>query len=141
MHPYPRKKVEPGKEISKPEQTMRSNSLKSSDFDQENQSPKSVLSALGSDTLGSSDSDTPNRSSSPISSNSDVHTSNFVAAEPKTRLLSEEDGCPPQAVLNADSALDEQSPMVRTCSFRVVIITGKALKEKNFWVDSVYILF
>ncbi|KAF7816299.1 protein REVEILLE 1 [Senna tora] len=79
VHPYPRKLVEiPAKEFSNTEQEMRSISLKSSEFDQENQSPKSVLSAIGSETMVSSDSDTPNGS------------------------LSEEDQP------NADSSLDEQ---------------------------------
>ncbi|RDX67734.1 Protein REVEILLE 1, partial [Mucuna pruriens] len=105
MHPYPRKLVEtPNKEISIPEQLMKSSSLKSSDFDLENQSPKSVLSAVGSDSLGSSDSDTPNGSLSPMSSISGVHTSGFTHAEYKT--TSEE------AVLNADSAHDEK-PLVK----------------------------
>lgn len=112
MHPYPRKLVElSNKEISNPEQRVRSDSLKSSDFDQENQSPKSVLSAVGSDTLGSSDSDTPNRSLSPVSSISGVHANSFAVARPKT-LLSLEDECLPPAGLNTDSALDDQLPMV-----------------------------
>lgn len=107
MHPYPRKLVElPNKEASKPKQLIMSNPLKSSDFNQENQSPKSVLSAVGSDTLGSSDSDTPNGSSSAISSISAVHANNFVVAEPEILQL-EEDGCPPSAGLNDDSTLDE----------------------------------
>ena len=88
MHPYPRKLVEtPNKEISIPEQPMKSNSLKSSDFDQENQSPKSVLSGVGSDSLGSSDSDTPYGSLSPMSSISGIHTSSFTRAKPKTTTI------------------------------------------------------
>ncbi|XP_020220064.1 protein REVEILLE 2 [Cajanus cajan] len=105
MHPYPRKLVEaPNKEILIPGELMKSSSLKSSDFDQENQSPKSVLSALGSDSLGSSDSDTPNGSLSPMSSISGVHTSSFTQAEPKT--TSEEAG------LNTDSSHD-QKPLMK----------------------------
>jgi len=106
MHPYPRKLVEtPTKETSIPEQLMKSGSLKSSDFDQENQSPKSVLSGAGSDSLSSSDSDTPNESLSPMSSSiSDIHTSGFTCAEPNT--TSEEPG------INADSSHDEKSLMV-----------------------------
>lgn len=79
---------------------MMSSSMKSSDFDQENQSPKSVLSAIGSDTLGSSDSDTPNGCLSPVSSMSAVHMSNFVVAEPENLQL-EKDGCPPLDGLSA----------------------------------------
>ncbi|KAK7333036.1 hypothetical protein VNO80_29796 [Phaseolus coccineus] len=104
MHPYPRKLVEtPNKETSIPEQLTKSSSLKSSDFDQENQSPKSVLSGAGSDSLSSSDSDTPNESLSPMSSISDIHTSDFTCAEPNT--TSEEAG------INADSSHDEKPLM------------------------------
>ncbi|KAH1226422.1 Protein REVEILLE 1 [Glycine max] len=106
MHPYPRKLVEtPNKEISIPEQPMKSNSLKSSDFDQENQSPKSVLSGVGSDSLGSSDSDTPNGSLSPMSSISGFHTSSFTRAKPKTTTSEEEAG------MDTDSTHDEKPLM------------------------------
>ncbi|KAE9598837.1 hypothetical protein Lal_00022411 [Lupinus albus] len=106
MHPYPRKLVmTPNKETSILEQPTRSSSLKSSDFDQENQTPKSVLSALGSDSsLGSSDSDTPNESLSPMSSIGGVHKTTFSLSEPKTPF--EERG------LNAYSAHDEK-PLVK----------------------------
>ncbi|XP_039687304.1 protein REVEILLE 2 [Medicago truncatula] len=103
MHPYPRKLVETvgTKEISILKKAINSNSLKTSDFDQANQSPKSVLSTLGSESLGSSDSDTPNGSLSPISSISCVRASVFRPAEFKTP--SEE-----EARLDADSAPDEK---------------------------------
>ncbi|KAJ1388180.1 SANT/Myb domain [Sesbania bispinosa] len=118
MHPYPRKLAEtPNKEISIPEELMKSNSLKSSDFDQDNQSPKSVLSAVGSDSLGSSDSDTPNGSLSPMSSISGVHTSGFTLAEPKTP--SEE------AALNSDSPHDEK-PLMK---FEVLPNESVSVKE------------
>ncbi|CAJ1960745.1 unnamed protein product [Sphenostylis stenocarpa] len=106
MHPYPRKLVEtPSKETSIAEQLMKSSYLKSSDFDQENQSPKSVLSGGVSDSLGSSDSDTPNGSLSPMSSISGIHTSGFTCAEPNT--TSEEAG------INADSSHDEKKPHMK----------------------------
>lgn len=102
----------PRKGISIPEQPMRSTSLKSSDFDQENQSPKSVLSAVGSDSLDSSDSDTPNGSLSPMSSISGVHKTDFSLSEPKTP--SEEAG------LNADSAHDEKPLVVLPNPFHFI---------------------
>ncbi|KAJ1377373.1 SANT/Myb domain [Sesbania bispinosa] len=109
-HPYPRKLVEiPNNEFSISEQPLRSNSLKSSDFGQENKSPKSVLSAVISETLGSSDSDTPTGSLSPVSSISAVNTRSFPLIEPKTS--SEEDGSPPQNGLIAGSAHDME-PLV-----------------------------
>ncbi|RDX77575.1 Protein REVEILLE 1, partial [Mucuna pruriens] len=99
IHPYPRKLVEiPKKEISNSEHPLRSNSLKSSDFGQENNSPKSVLSAIVSETLGSSDSDTPTRSLSPVSSISGAPTNRFSLAEPKASF--EEEGSPPSSAQN-----------------------------------------
>ncbi|KAI9100156.1 hypothetical protein K1719_024374 [Acacia pycnantha] len=98
-------------------------------FDQENQSPKSVLSAVGSETLGSSDSDTPNGSSSPISSISPVHTNNFEVAEPENLL--EEDGCPPSAGLNADPTPDEQPLMKNEQPLKHSISTKEDAAEES----------
>lgn len=88
-----------------------SNSLASLDFGQENSSPKSVLSAVASETLGFSDSDTPTGSLSPASSISAVHTSSFPLLETKSSS-SEEDMSLQIDELNADSAHDEQPMMV-----------------------------
>ncbi|XP_014502591.1 protein REVEILLE 1 [Vigna radiata var. radiata] len=96
IHPYPRKLIEiPKKEISNSEHPLRSNSLKSSDFGQENNSPKSVLSTVVSENLGSSDSDTPTGSLSPVSSISGVLTNRFPLAQPKTSF--EEEGSLPSS--------------------------------------------
>lgn len=123
MHPYPRKLAEIHKKgISNTEQPLRINSLKSSDFEQENKSPKSVLYTVVSETLGSSDSDTPTRSLSPVSSISGVHTSSFPLVEPKTSF--EEDGSPPPAELNAGSAHDEQ-PLVKLELFHKESVSTK----------------
>lgn len=112
IHPYPRKLVEiPKNEVSNLEQPLRSNSLGSLDFGQENNSPKSVLSAVASETLGFSDSDSPTRSLSPVSSLSAVHTSSFPLLETKSSS-SEEDMSLQIDELNADSAHDEQPIMV-----------------------------
>lgn len=134
MHPYPRKLATPRKEISIPrkeisipEKRMKSNSLKSLDFDQENQSPKSVLSAVGSESLGSSDSDTPNGSLSPVSSISRVHTSGFTLAESRTPCE--------EASLNADSVHDEKTLMVRPgpSSFYFLQYQSLELLEKTIY--------
>lgn len=122
MHPYPRKLAEIHKKgISNTEQSLRISSLKSSDFDQENKSPKSVLSTVVSETLGSSDSDTL----SPVSSISGVHTSGFSLVEPKTSF--EEDGSPPPAVLIAGSAHDEQPLVVLPLIYFIFLITTSSL--------------
>ena len=112
IHPYPRKLVEIAKnEISNLEQPLRSNSLVSLDFGQENNSPKSVLSAVASETLGFSDSDTPAGSLSPVSSISAVHTSRFPLLESKSSS-SEEDLSQQIDELNAGSTHDVQPLMV-----------------------------
>ncbi|XP_061347665.1 protein REVEILLE 1 [Gastrolobium bilobum] len=119
IHPYPRKLVETrNTEISNLEQQLRSKSPKSSDFGQENNSPKSVF----SDTLGSSDSDTPTGSLSPVSSISGVHTSSFPLAEPKTSF--EEDGSPPPDALYSGSTHDEQ-PFMKLELFRKEDVSTK----------------
>ncbi|CAL5202784.1 unnamed protein product [Lathyrus oleraceus] len=106
MHPYPRKRAETAgsKEISVAKKEVNCNSLRTSDFDQENQSPKSVLPTPGCESLGSSDSDTPNGSLSPRSSISCVCASVSTPAEFKTQ--SEE-----EAGLDADSPPDEKPLM------------------------------
>lgn len=113
VHPYPRKLVEiPKNEMSNLDHPLRSNSLKSLDFGQENKSPKSVLSTVVSETLGSSDSDnTPTGSLSPVSSISAVHTSSFPLVEPKSSS-SEEDVSPQPDGLNAGSPHAKQQPLV-----------------------------
>ncbi|MED6110591.1 hypothetical protein PIB30_044512 [Stylosanthes scabra] len=111
MHPYPRKLVEiPNREISIMDHSGRSTSPKSADFDQENKSPKSVLSAVVSETLGSSDSDTRAGSLSPVSSMSGLHTCNSALAEPKSSF--EEDKSTPIVGSNANAAQDEH-PLVK----------------------------
>ncbi|KAF5747996.1 protein REVEILLE 1 [Tripterygium wilfordii] len=78
VHPYPRKLVHPmNKENSIPEQSLRSSSPQLSVSGQENLSPKSVLSRVGSNALGSADSNSPNGSLSPLSSETAVHPSGF----------------------------------------------------------------
>ncbi|CAI9753260.1 unnamed protein product [Fraxinus pennsylvanica] len=67
MHPYPRKQVSPVKTaISAPEKPLSSVSPNLSASEHENQSPTSVLSAIGSDDT--TDSDMINESPSPVSS-------------------------------------------------------------------------
>ncbi|KAJ7964412.1 protein REVEILLE 1-like isoform X1 [Quillaja saponaria] len=107
MHSYPRKLAnQPHKETIVPEQSVGFNSPKTSILDQENKSPTSVLSTIGSDTLGSTDSGTPNGSSSPVSSVTRVHTSRFILTEPKT--LPEEEEIHSSNGLVTSTSLDEQ---------------------------------
>ncbi|KAJ6411527.1 hypothetical protein OIU84_008161 [Salix udensis] len=70
--------------------------------EKENQSPTSVLSAVGSDALGSTDSDTPNHSLSPVSSAGGVH---------HVDLSPEDNGSP--SLASASSAPDQQFPKVQ----------------------------
>ncbi|KAF9664204.1 hypothetical protein SADUNF_Sadunf17G0131800 [Salix dunnii] len=73
MHPYPRNMAHPlERELLILENTLRSSPYFSISV-KENQSPTSVLAAVGSDALGSTDSDTPNHNLSPVSSAGGVH--------------------------------------------------------------------
>ncbi|KAJ9172922.1 hypothetical protein P3X46_016111 [Hevea brasiliensis] len=110
MHPYPRKMVHPlNNESSIPEQPLRSSSPNYSISEQENQSPTSVLSAVGSDALGSIDSNTPNSSLSPVSCAGGSHPADSSICEPN--LTPEDHGSTSPAPTTA-AALDEQSPKV-----------------------------
>lgn len=115
MRPYPRKMVHPlNKDTSILEQPLQSSSPHVSVSEQENQSPKSVLSAVGSDALGSIDSNTPNSSSSPVSCAGCCNSAKFTFCEPN--LTPEDHGCASPATVTA-TVPDEQSPKVAASSF------------------------
>ncbi|PNS96893.1 hypothetical protein POPTR_017G144800v4 [Populus trichocarpa] len=103
MHPYPRKLAHPlERDLLILENPLRSSSPNFSISEQENQSPTSVLSAVGSDALGSTDSDMPSHSLSPVSSAGGVR---HVDSSP------EDNGSPSPPT--ASSAPDEQFPKVQ----------------------------
>lgn len=105
-HPYPRKLVAPIKIGTLAlEQQIRSTSPNSYVSDQENQSPTSVLSAIGSEMLGTMDSNTPNGSLSPVSS-----ANGFLVCEPNSSP--EEAGSLLQINSSTSSSPDEEAPMV-----------------------------
>ncbi|KAF7128978.1 hypothetical protein RHSIM_Rhsim10G0185100 [Rhododendron simsii] len=104
-HPYPRKLVAPvrtGTSVLK--QQTRSTSPNSYVSDQENQSPTSVLSAIGSEMMGTMDSNTPNGSLSPVSS-----ADGFLGCEPNSSP--EEAGSLLQINTSTSSSPDEETPM------------------------------
>ncbi|XP_057500531.1 protein REVEILLE 1-like [Actinidia eriantha] len=106
MHPYPRKVVASLKTgPSVPEQRRRSTSPNLSVSEQDNQSPTSVLSAFGSETLGTTDSNSPNGSLSPISSAAGVNPGNFFN---ESNSSPEETASPLLVQLTACSSPDEQ---------------------------------
>lgn len=99
MHPYPRKLVHsPKKEMSPAEDSTSSLSPNLSLSEQENQSPKSVLFAMGSDMVGSSGSDTPDGSLSPVSSAPGIHDMSFMISEPNPS--SDDTGSPSAAAVS-----------------------------------------
>ncbi|KAL5810191.1 hypothetical protein ACOSQ4_026759 [Xanthoceras sorbifolium] len=107
MHPYPRKLAHPlVKESLNPEQMRRSSSPNLSD--QENQSPTSVLSAVGSDAFGSTDSNPSSGSLSPASTTAPVHPVGLKLSQPNSS--SEENGSPSPVFVTAASLADKQSP-------------------------------
>ncbi|GFZ09604.1 homeodomain-like superfamily protein [Actinidia rufa] len=106
-HPYPRKLVAPlktGTPIE--EQPRRSTSPNLSVSEQENQSPTSVLSAIGSEVLGTMDTNTPDGSLSPVSSGGGVNPGGFSLSEPNSSP--EETESLIEVKLPACSAPDEQ---------------------------------
>ncbi|GAV61762.1 Myb_DNA-binding domain-containing protein [Cephalotus follicularis] len=109
MHPYPRKSIHQiNNKISISDQQIRSSSPNSSVSEQENQSPKSVLSTVGSDASGSS-SNAPSRSSSPVSSAADVQLGGLTLSEPNSSP--EGKGSSSPILVTAGSPLDEKIPM------------------------------
>ncbi|KAH7851337.1 hypothetical protein Vadar_010057 [Vaccinium darrowii] len=103
--PYPRKPVTPLKTgTSTEEQLRRSTSPNLSE--QENQSPISVLSSMGSEMLGTSDSNTPNGSISPASS-----AAGSGLSHPDSPNSSPEETGPPLK-LSAGLSTDEQDEQV-----------------------------
>jgi hypothetical protein len=106
MHPYPRKLVIPPKETYTPEQPIRSASPNLSVLERENQSPTSVLSAIGSDTVGCTDSDTPSGSLSPVSSAAGVQSGGLVPTEPNQ--LTERSASPSPALTTVGSIYNMQ---------------------------------
>lgn len=104
MHPYPRKLVSPVKAgILIPEKPDTSTG-------QENQSPTSVLSALGSDQSVGADSCMPNGSPSPVSSALARNTSNVFSSE-APKLLSEDVISSQSDREDENSSTDEEIPL------------------------------
>nr|AIL81922.1 RVE1-like protein [Euphorbia esula] len=111
MHPYPRKMMNPlTKETSIPEQPLRSSSPNFSVSEHENQSPTSVLSGVCSDALGSTDSNTPNCSLSPVSCVDGSNSGDLMTCE--ENLTPEDDGSR-SAPMTIDAANDEHPPKVQ----------------------------
>ncbi|CAN4123702.1 unnamed protein product [Withania somnifera] len=88
MHPYPRKMATPVKSRTLvPEKLMRSVSPDLCLSEPENQSPTTVLSALGSDVFGMVDSSKPSEHSSPVSSDVADTSGDLVLSEPSDFIL------------------------------------------------------
>lgn len=109
MHPYPRKLAHPPvKESLNPELSRTSLSPILSVSERENQSPTSVLFAIGSDAFGSSDSNSPNGSLSPVSSAVPEQLGGLTLSHPSSSP--EERGSPSSDPVTPGSVTDEQSP-------------------------------
>ncbi|XP_016461216.1 protein REVEILLE 1 isoform X1 [Nicotiana tabacum] len=107
MHPYPRKLATPVKSGTLvPEKLTRSISPNMSMSEQENQSPTSVLSAHGSDALGTGDSSKRSGSASPVSSAGGGNSDGFVLSEPPNFIL-QDSSTPAQA--NASTNPENQA--------------------------------
>ncbi|XP_077246975.1 protein REVEILLE 1-like isoform X2 [Tasmannia lanceolata] len=103
MHPYPRKSVHSfPKGISAPEQLERSPSPIPSVSEPDNRSPTSVLSAVGSDTMGSTVSNPLNGCPSPVSS--------VAGSNPVGLKLAEQEKGYPSTTLSAEEENRSQTP-------------------------------
>ncbi|OIT21689.1 PREDICTED: protein REVEILLE 1-like [Nicotiana attenuata] len=108
MHPYPRKLAIPVKSGTlAPEKSKRSASPNLCLSETENQSPTSVLSALGSDAFGTVDSSKPSESPSPVSSAVSENCGDLVLSEQSDFNLEKRRSSPAQAY--ASSTLDNQA--------------------------------
>ncbi|KAK4347626.1 hypothetical protein RND71_033965 [Anisodus tanguticus] len=109
MHPYPRKLATPVKSGTPvPEKSKRSLSPNMPMSEHENQSPTSVLSAHGSDVLGTADSSKRSGSASPVSSAGHGNSGGFVLSESPNSIL-ENTSSPAQA--NASTNPENQTCM------------------------------
>ncbi|KAJ4961054.1 hypothetical protein NE237_020964 [Protea cynaroides] len=118
MHPYPRKRVVSVKKgTSVTDQQERCPSPNLSVSEQANQSPTSVLSAVGSDTAGSSASNSLGGSPPPVSSAAGANTINLLLTEqrnghfPFTSLAEAENESPSSVLVCAAPILQDQSSM------------------------------
>ncbi|VVB14896.1 unnamed protein product [Arabis nemorensis] len=117
MHPYPRKF---GNEA---DQTSRS----VSPSERENQSPTSVLSTVGSEALGSSDSDSPNRSLSPVSSASPPAVTTATAPEELESLKLEL--FPRERLLNKERSIKEPTKQRLKLFGQTVLVSGSEMSS------------
>lgn len=105
MHPYPRKMATPLKgETLASEKLKRSGSSDLCLSEPENQSPTSVLSALGSDAFGTVDSAKPSEQSSPVSSAVAENSGDLVLSEPSDFILEERRSSPARAYASSNPA-------------------------------------
>lgn len=113
MHPYPRKSVD-SKEVKLSYQQERSPSPISSVADENTGSPTSVLSAHGSDVLGSAALHQQNRCSSPTSCTTDAPSIRLAAIEKQPNSFKEEDkGCLSSTKMPSGLALGNLPSLVR----------------------------
>ncbi|KAM3250238.1 protein REVEILLE 1 [Capsicum annuum] len=113
MHPYPRKMATPVKSGTlAPEKLKSSTSPDLCLSEPEDQSPTTVLSALGSFAFGTVHSSKPSEHSSPVSSDVAENSGDVVLSEPSDIILEERRSSPARGY--ASSNQDNQSWMVRT---------------------------
>lgn len=108
MHPYPRKMCNVSKKLGTLKQAEGSPLLiPTTGFEQENGSPTSVLSAVGSETLGSTFSNGRVGSKSPVASAAD---SNDQEGEQSLIMTLQEEHKPPCIVTPASKVTKEDQP-------------------------------
>ncbi|XP_058090531.1 protein CCA1-like [Magnolia sinica] len=129
VHPYPRKLIHSStKGISVPEQLERSSSPTSA-YEQDNRSPSSVLSAVGSDTVWSTVSNLSNGCSSPVSSAAGSNPVGLLLEKQEngyptsTSSAEEENRFPFPAPLPARSSPQDKSSLESDMGFKDHVFT------------------
>lgn len=131
VHPYPRKMATPLKSG-----TVDSGKLKRSASpdlclsEPENQSPTSVLSALGSDAFGTVDSSKPSEQSSPVSSAVAENSGDLVLSEPSDFILEGRRSSPARAYASSNPA--NQACVVRTVLYNRLYLFHISMYDFSF---------
>jgi hypothetical protein len=111
MHPYPRKSADSLNGISVADQSERYLSTNSLVAEKDTESPTSVLSAVGSDSVESAVSDQHNVCPSPISCTTDMHSINPSTVEKENEHMTSNSSVQEEKV-SFPSALEKFLSMV-----------------------------
>ncbi|KAG2333766.1 hypothetical protein Bca4012_016623 [Brassica carinata] len=128
MHPYPRKLGNEG------DQTSRS----VSPSERDNLSPTSVLSPVGSEAFGSSDSHSPNRSLSPVSSASPQAALATTSNAPEELETLKLELFPRERLLNRESSMKEPTKQSLKLFGKIVLVSDSSDMSSSLTTSTAY---